>query len=154
MIIRLCRPIPKNPQQKLTPITSPWPFYKFGLPGEIISDNGKQFRDNPFKDWCEKLNIKQRKGDTPFSLTYGTEAVIPVEIWMPSLRCAKRSARPEANPRWKSIITLRSAAQPSVQQTSSTAAMKQATPKKRKARSKRGRTIQSGRSTWKRSIQA
>ncbi|GJT08833.1 reverse transcriptase domain-containing protein [Tanacetum coccineum] len=62
----------RNPQQNLTPITSPWPFYKwgidivgpfpegpskvkFGLPGEIVSDNGKQFRDNPFKDWCEKL---------------------------------------------------------------------------------------------------
>ncbi|GJV10135.1 reverse transcriptase domain-containing protein [Tanacetum coccineum] len=28
---------------------------RFGLPREIISDNGKQFRDNPFKDWCEKL---------------------------------------------------------------------------------------------------
>ncbi|GJZ30987.1 reverse transcriptase domain-containing protein [Tanacetum coccineum] len=120
-IIRGCndcqthRPVPRNPQQKLTPITSPWPFYKwgidisgpfleaqgnvkflivaidyitkwieakpvatitgsqvkkfvwynivcrFGLPGEIISDNGKQFRDNPFKDWCEKLNIRQRE---------------------------------------------------------------------------------------------
>ncbi|GKB43338.1 reverse transcriptase domain-containing protein [Tanacetum coccineum] len=107
------RPIPRNPQQNLTPITSPWPFYKwgidiagpfpeglgkvkflivaidyftkwieakavatitgnqvkkfvwdnivcrFGLPGEIISDNGKQFCDNPFKDWCEKLCIRQ-----------------------------------------------------------------------------------------------
>nr|GEZ48723.1 reverse transcriptase domain-containing protein [Tanacetum cinerariifolium] len=31
----------------------------FGLPGEIISDNEKQFRYNPFKDWCEKLNIRQ-----------------------------------------------------------------------------------------------
>ncbi|GJZ68577.1 reverse transcriptase domain-containing protein [Tanacetum coccineum] len=30
---------------------------RFGLPGEIISENGKQFNDNPFKDWCEKLNI-------------------------------------------------------------------------------------------------
>ncbi|GJW19438.1 reverse transcriptase domain-containing protein [Tanacetum coccineum] len=91
------KPIPRNPQEKLNPITSPWPFYKwgidiagpfpegpgkvkflivamdyftkwieakpvatitgnqvkkfvwenivcrFGLPGEIISDNGKQF---------------------------------------------------------------------------------------------------------------
>ncbi|GJZ60609.1 reverse transcriptase domain-containing protein [Tanacetum coccineum] len=107
------RPIPRNPQQNLTPITSLWPFYKwgidiagpfpegpgkvkflivaieyftkwikakpvatitgnqvkkfvwdnivcrFGLPGEIVSDNGKQFRDNPFKDWCEKLCIRQ-----------------------------------------------------------------------------------------------
>nr|GEW83692.1 reverse transcriptase domain-containing protein [Tanacetum cinerariifolium] len=33
---------------------------RFGIPGEIISDNGKQFADNPFKDWCGKLNITQR----------------------------------------------------------------------------------------------
>ncbi|GJT08342.1 reverse transcriptase domain-containing protein [Tanacetum coccineum] len=89
---------------------------RFGLPGEIISDNGKQFSDNPFKDWCDKLNIPQRfasvkypqsnglveelhhvlwahrimikssYGDTPFSLTYGTEAVIPAEIKMPTYR--------------------------------------------------------------------
>ncbi|GKC53486.1 reverse transcriptase domain-containing protein, partial [Tanacetum coccineum] len=105
---------------------------RFGLPGEIISDNGKQFRDNPFKDWGEKLCIRQcfasvkhpqanglveianrslgegikvrlderskdwieelphvlwshrtmiksSNGETPFSLTYGTEAVIPAE---------------------------------------------------------------------------
>ncbi|GJY90864.1 reverse transcriptase domain-containing protein [Tanacetum coccineum] len=85
-------------------------WLRFGLPGEIISDNGKRFKDNPFKDWCEKLNIRQRfasveevphvlwahrtmvktsNGDTPFALTYGTEAVIPVEIGMPSLRCAE-----------------------------------------------------------------
>ncbi|GJR58107.1 reverse transcriptase domain-containing protein [Tanacetum coccineum] len=198
-VIRACndcqihRPVPRNPQQPLTPITAPWPFYKwgidiagpfpegpgkvkflivamdyftkwieakavstitgnqvkkfvwdnivcrFGLPGEIVSDNGKQFSDNPFKDWCEKLNITQRfasvkhpqsnglveranrslgdgikarlgegnknwieelphvlwahrttikssHGDTPFSLTYGTEAVIPAEIGMPTYR--------------------------------------------------------------------
>nr|GEY04276.1 reverse transcriptase domain-containing protein [Tanacetum cinerariifolium] len=41
---------------------------RFGLPGEIISDNGKHNRD------------------TPFSLTYGTKAVIPAEIGMPILR--------------------------------------------------------------------
>ncbi|GJV20920.1 reverse transcriptase domain-containing protein [Tanacetum coccineum] len=111
----------------------------FGLPREIISDNGKQFRDNPFKDWCEKLCIRQHfasvkhpqanglveranrslgegikarldkgskdwieeiphvlwayrtmikssNGDTPFSLTYGTDAVIPAKIGMPTLR--------------------------------------------------------------------
>ncbi|GJX98006.1 reverse transcriptase domain-containing protein [Tanacetum coccineum] len=91
------------------------PWLRFGLLGEIISDNGKQFRDNPFKDWCEKLNIRQRLGenkknwveevsrvlwahrtmvktsnrDIPFSLTYDTEVVIPIEIGMPSLRCAE-----------------------------------------------------------------
>nr|GEV54910.1 reverse transcriptase domain-containing protein [Tanacetum cinerariifolium] len=189
------RPVTKHPQQHLTPITAPWPFYKWGIdiagpfpegpgkvknlivamdyftkwieakavatitggqvkkfvrdnivcrfsiPGEIISDNGKQFSDNPFKDWFDKLNITQRfasvkhpqsnglveranrslgegikshlgegnknwveelphvlwahrtmiklsHGDTPFSLTYGTEAVIPTEIGMPTYRTA------------------------------------------------------------------
>ncbi|GKB59363.1 integrase, catalytic region, zinc finger, CCHC-type containing protein [Tanacetum coccineum] len=95
-------------------------------------------KDNPFKDWCEKLNIRQHfasvqhpqtngmveranrilgegikarldkrskdwmdevsyvlwahrtmikssNGDTPFSLTYGTKAVIPAEIGIPTL---------------------------------------------------------------------
>ncbi|GJU76055.1 reverse transcriptase domain-containing protein [Tanacetum coccineum] len=115
---------------------------RFGLPGEIISDNGKQFRDNPFKDWCEKLcicqcfasvkhpqanglveranrslgegikarlderskdwieelphvlcahrtMIKSSNGETPFSLTYDTKAVIPTEIGMPTLCTAE-----------------------------------------------------------------
>ncbi|GJQ96084.1 reverse transcriptase domain-containing protein [Tanacetum coccineum] len=65
---------------------------RFRLPGEIISDNEKQFQDNPFKDWCEKAHrtmIKSSNGDTPFSLTYGTEAVIPAEIGMPTLRTSE-----------------------------------------------------------------
>nr|GFB31798.1 reverse transcriptase domain-containing protein [Tanacetum cinerariifolium] len=33
---------------------------RFGLLGEIVSDNGKQFSNNPFKYWCDKLNITQR----------------------------------------------------------------------------------------------
>ncbi|GJZ18886.1 hypothetical protein Tco_0555476 [Tanacetum coccineum] len=33
--------------------------------------------------------IKSSNGDTPFSLTYRTEAVIPAEIGMPTLRTTK-----------------------------------------------------------------
>ncbi|GKF48750.1 hypothetical protein Tco_0142001, partial [Tanacetum coccineum] len=33
--------------------------------------------------------IKSSNGETPFSLTYGAEAVIPVEIGMPTLRTAE-----------------------------------------------------------------
>ncbi|GJZ01723.1 hypothetical protein Tco_0519684 [Tanacetum coccineum] len=33
--------------------------------------------------------IKSSNGDTPFSLTYGTEAVIPAEIGMPTFRTAE-----------------------------------------------------------------
>ncbi|GJU05966.1 reverse transcriptase domain-containing protein [Tanacetum coccineum] len=150
-----------NPQQKVTPITSKWPFYKWGIdiagpfpegPGKVkflivaIDYFTKWIKaklvDNPFKDWCEKLCIRQHfasvkhpqtnglveranrilgegikarldarsknyieepshvlwayrtmikssNGDTSFSLTYRTEAIIPAEIGMPTLRTTK-----------------------------------------------------------------
>ncbi|XP_021981968.1 uncharacterized protein LOC110877996 [Helianthus annuus] len=112
----------------------------FGLSLYIVSDNAKQFAENPFKRWCENLKINQvfssvahpqgngqveqinrrivdgikrrlgyegngwadelpnilwahrtlhktSNGETPFSLTYGTEAVIPAEIGLPNQRC-------------------------------------------------------------------
>nr|GFB79249.1 reverse transcriptase domain-containing protein [Tanacetum cinerariifolium] len=165
------RPITRHPQQPLTPITVPWPFYKwgidiagpfpegpgkvkflivvmdyftkwieakavatitggqvkkfvwdnivcrFGIPGEIISDNVKHSQSNGLveranrslgegikarlgegnKNWVEELPhvlwahrtmIKSSHGDTPFSLTYRTKAVIPAEIGMPTYRTA------------------------------------------------------------------
>ncbi|GKE21341.1 reverse transcriptase domain-containing protein [Tanacetum coccineum] len=36
--------------------------------------------------WAHRTMIKSSNGETPFSLTYGMEAVIPVEIGMPTLR--------------------------------------------------------------------
>nr|GEV16386.1 reverse transcriptase domain-containing protein [Tanacetum cinerariifolium] len=77
---------------------------RFGIPGEIISDNGKQFADNPFKDWCDNLNITQRFASVKHpksnglveranrSLGEGIKAhlgeVIPTEIGMPTYRTA------------------------------------------------------------------
>ncbi|GJW21093.1 reverse transcriptase domain-containing protein [Tanacetum coccineum] len=39
--------------------------------------------------WAHRTMIKSSNGETPFSLTYGAEAVIPVEIGMPTSRTAK-----------------------------------------------------------------
>ena len=36
--------------------------------------------------WAHHTTIKVSNGDTPFSLVYGTEAVIPAEIGMPTIR--------------------------------------------------------------------
>ncbi|GJR47231.1 reverse transcriptase domain-containing protein [Tanacetum coccineum] len=41
------------------------------LLGEIISDNRKQFQDNPFKDWCEKLCIHQHFASVKHPQTNG-----------------------------------------------------------------------------------
>ncbi|GKC71582.1 reverse transcriptase domain-containing protein, partial [Tanacetum coccineum] len=153
------KPLPRNPQQKLSPITSSWPFYKWGIdiarpfpkgPGKVKflivaidyftkwikakpvtaitgsqikkscgitlcadSDSQekssqitksssktthsrigarnyigrkKQKLDRSHVLWAHRTVIKSSNGDTPFSLTYGTEAVIPTEIGMPTLR--------------------------------------------------------------------
>nr|GEU62670.1 reverse transcriptase domain-containing protein [Tanacetum cinerariifolium] len=71
---------------------------RFGLPREIVSDNGiKACLGEGNKNWVEELPhvfwahrtmIKSSHDDTPFSLTYGTEAVIPAEIRMPTYRTA------------------------------------------------------------------
>ncbi|XP_050242332.1 uncharacterized protein LOC126691322 [Quercus robur] len=112
---------------------------RFGIPLTIISDNGKQFDSQGFRDFCSDLGIKNQfsssghpqangqtevtnrtllkiiktkldeakgawpeelpsvlwayrtttrtpTGETPFRLTYGTEAVIPVEVGVTSIR--------------------------------------------------------------------
>nr|GEY31722.1 reverse transcriptase domain-containing protein [Tanacetum cinerariifolium] len=74
----------------------------FRLPGEIVSDNGKQFSEDPFKDWCKKLNIIQRFASVRHPQSNGLveranrslgegikaclEAVIPAEIRMLTYR--------------------------------------------------------------------
>nr|GEV79333.1 reverse transcriptase domain-containing protein [Tanacetum cinerariifolium] len=45
--------------------------FRFGLPGEIISDNEKQFWDDPFKDWWEKLCIRQHFASVKHPQTNG-----------------------------------------------------------------------------------
>uniref|UniRef100_A0A2N9F5Z7 Uncharacterized protein n=1 Tax=Fagus sylvatica TaxID=28930 RepID=A0A2N9F5Z7_FAGSY len=112
---------------------------RFGIPRTFISDNGRQFDNSPFREFCEELGIHNHYlspghpqangqvevtnrsllkmiktrlegakglwpeelpnilwayrttertpiGETPFRLTYGTEAVIPVEIGLTTWR--------------------------------------------------------------------
>ncbi|GJZ28266.1 reverse transcriptase domain-containing protein [Tanacetum coccineum] len=94
------KPVLRNPQQKLSLITSPWSFYKWGIdiagpfpegPGKVkflIVGRKEQnwMEELPHVLWAHRTMIKSSNGDTPFSLTYGTKAVIPAEIGMPTLR--------------------------------------------------------------------
>ncbi|GKB76718.1 reverse transcriptase domain-containing protein [Tanacetum coccineum] len=63
-----------------------------------LGEGIKALLDERSKNWIEEIShvlwahrtmIKSSNGETPFSLTYGTKAVIPVEIGMPTLRTAK-----------------------------------------------------------------
>nr|GEV03779.1 reverse transcriptase domain-containing protein [Tanacetum cinerariifolium] len=75
---------------------------RFGISGEIVSDNEIQFSDNPFKDWCDKINITQWFASVKHPQSNGlveranrslgegikSRLVIPIEIEMPTYRTA------------------------------------------------------------------
>ncbi|KAL0420612.1 UNVERIFIED_CONTAM: hypothetical protein Slati_3084100 [Sesamum latifolium] len=61
---------------------------RLGLPREIIADNGRQFQGKDYKN-CVKDYITTPRGSTgesPFTLVYGTKAIIPAELGIPSHR--------------------------------------------------------------------
>nr|GEV35682.1 reverse transcriptase domain-containing protein [Tanacetum cinerariifolium] len=99
---------------------------KFGLPREIVSDNEKQFKDNPFKDWCEKLTwISWRRKES-------------------KLQYRKQGAKPK----WKDITTPGSETQASVQETLSTETTKQAMRKTGESSGLSGRDHTKSRKHW------
>ncbi|GFS34945.1 hypothetical protein Acr_00g0036910 [Actinidia rufa] len=80
---------------------------RFGIPKVIISDNARQFDNDKFKNLKARLERSKSEwavdlpsilwayhttsrriptGETPYSMVFGTESVIPVEIGMPSFR--------------------------------------------------------------------
>uniref|UniRef100_A0A2N9G1P7 Uncharacterized protein n=1 Tax=Fagus sylvatica TaxID=28930 RepID=A0A2N9G1P7_FAGSY len=124
---------------------------RFGIPRAFISDNGQQFDNSPFREFCEELGIRNHysspghpqangqvevtnrfllkmiktllegakglwpeelpnilwayrttartpTGETPFLLTYGIEAVIPVEIGLTTWRTSHHDEDSNDNP--------------------------------------------------------
>ncbi|XP_022149417.1 protein NYNRIN-like [Momordica charantia] len=116
---------------------------RFGIPNAIVTDNGKQFDNAKFKDFCSNLGIRhlssspahpkangqveavnkiikrelklrldsrmgrwaeelpevlwsyqttprESTGETPFSLAFGSEAIVPVEIGIPTNRVEQK----------------------------------------------------------------
>nr|GEV91930.1 hypothetical protein [Tanacetum cinerariifolium] len=53
-------PVPNLPKTKLTSFMSP-----FGVLRVIVTDNGTQLVNDPFKSWCEKWKIKQMNTSVP-----------------------------------------------------------------------------------------
>ncbi|GKA98929.1 reverse transcriptase domain-containing protein [Tanacetum coccineum] len=59
-----------------------------GIKARLGEGNKNWIEEIPHVLWAHRTMIKSSNGDTPFSLTYGTEAVIPAEIGMPTYRTA------------------------------------------------------------------
>ncbi|GJS73445.1 reverse transcriptase domain-containing protein [Tanacetum coccineum] len=59
-----------------------------GIKSRLGEGNKNWIEELPHILWAHRTMNKSSHGDTPFSLTYGTEAVIPVEIRIPTYRTA------------------------------------------------------------------
>ncbi|GKE49268.1 reverse transcriptase domain-containing protein, partial [Tanacetum coccineum] len=57
-----------------------------GVKARLDKGSKDWMEEIPHVLWAHRTMIKSSNGDTPFSLTYQTEAVIPTEIGMPTLR--------------------------------------------------------------------
>nr|GEV29837.1 hypothetical protein [Tanacetum cinerariifolium] len=57
-----------------------------GIKAHLGEENKNWIEELTHVFWAHRTMIKSSHGDTPFSLTYGTEAVIPAEIGMPTYR--------------------------------------------------------------------
>ncbi|XP_077249191.1 uncharacterized protein LOC143888638 [Tasmannia lanceolata] len=50
----------------------------------------------PYALWAYRTSIRSSTGATPYSLVYGMEAVLPVELRIPSLRVMMEAGLPES----------------------------------------------------------
>ncbi|GJX17313.1 reverse transcriptase domain-containing protein [Tanacetum coccineum] len=55
-----------------------------GIKARLCEGNKNWIEELPHVLWAHRMTIKSSHGDTPFSLTYDTKAVIPAEIRMPT----------------------------------------------------------------------
>ncbi|GJX34119.1 reverse transcriptase domain-containing protein [Tanacetum coccineum] len=64
-------------------------MYREGIKARLDEGSKNWIEEVPHVLCAHRTMIKTSNGDTPFSLTYGTEAIISIEIGMPSLRCTE-----------------------------------------------------------------
>nr|GEV20426.1 reverse transcriptase domain-containing protein [Tanacetum cinerariifolium] len=79
--------------------------------------------------WAHRTMVKSSNEETPFSLTYGTEAILPVEIGMPTLRTTSSALRISAKGPFKWRESLRSTILASFLDSNSVSKEKSAAPR-------------------------
>ena len=57
-----------------------------GLKKRLVDAKGKWVEELPHVLWTYRITPRKSTGETPFSMTYGAEAVIPLENGFPTMR--------------------------------------------------------------------
>ena len=62
-----------------------------------MAETHKDWHDKlPYALWAYKTSVRTSTGATPYSLVYGMEAVLPIEVEIPSLRILREAELEEA----------------------------------------------------------
>ncbi|CAL1400779.1 unnamed protein product [Linum trigynum] len=61
-----------------------------GLHTRLTEAKGKWVEELPSVLWAHRTTFKVATGETPFALTYGSEAVLPVEMRVPTIRMTRQ----------------------------------------------------------------
>ena len=57
-----------------------------GIKRKLEESKGKWVEELPSVMWTHRTTVRKSTGETPFALAYGVEAVIPLEVRMPTTR--------------------------------------------------------------------
>ena len=63
-----------------------------GLKKRLDDAKGKLIEELPHVLWTYRTTLQKSTGETPFSMTYGAEAVIPLENGFPTMRTSTFSS--------------------------------------------------------------
>jgi hypothetical protein len=76
---------PGYPNQMGRP-RSPIKSYLSGIKRKLEAAKGKWVEELPSILWTHRTTVRKSTNETPFALAFGVEAVIPLEIGMPTIR--------------------------------------------------------------------
>lgn len=63
-----------------------------------MADNGKDWAEKlPLALWGYRMSVRTPTGETPYSLTFGMEAMLPIEVEIPSMRVLVEGDIPEVD---------------------------------------------------------
>ncbi|XP_034197024.1 uncharacterized protein LOC117612450 [Prunus dulcis] len=84
------KPVKSTTSQEIITFIEKQIIQRFGIPESITTDRGSSFIYGEMLDMAEAFKTSKREatGMTPYALTYGHDAILPMEIAVQSLRIA------------------------------------------------------------------
>jgi hypothetical protein len=77
-----------------------------GIKKKLEVVKGKWVEELPSVLWTHRTTIRKSTGETPFALAFGVEAIIPLEVEMPTTRTTEFEVETNEKTLWKDLDLL------------------------------------------------